>query len=57
MAPWQVGAIALLLGLVALALWPTTFRVVAPARVEGAVQRVIAAPADGFVRSVGGAAG
>jgi multidrug resistance efflux pump len=35
-----------------LALWPTTYRVVAQARAEGAVQRVIAAPADGFVRSV-----
>jgi multidrug efflux pump subunit AcrA (membrane-fusion protein) len=32
--------------------WPTTFRVVAPARVEGAVQRVMAAPTDGFVRAV-----
>jgi hypothetical protein len=33
------------------AFWPTSYRVVAPARVEGTVQRVVAAPADGFVRS------
>ncbi len=32
-----------------LALVPSTHRVVAPARVEGAVQQVIAAPVDGFV--------
>ncbi len=38
--------------LVALAFWPTTLRVVAPARVEGAGQRVVAAPVDGFVHSV-----
>lgn len=41
----------LLLGLGVLAAWPTTLRVVAPARVEGAGQRVIAAPLDGFVQS------
>ena len=35
-----------------LAIWPTTYRVVAQARAEGAVQRVIAAPADRFVRTV-----
>jgi multidrug efflux pump subunit AcrA (membrane-fusion protein) len=51
-SPWQAGVIAAALLLAVLALWPTTYRVVAPARAEGAVQRVIAAPADGFVRSV-----
>ena len=45
------AAVAVLAAAVVLA-WPTTFRVVAPARVEGAVQRVMAAPTDGFVRAV-----
>lgn len=45
-------AAAVLLAAVALALWPTTLRVVAPARVEGIGQRVIAAPVDGFVQAV-----
>ena len=34
------------------ALVPSTHRIVAPARVEGAVQQVIAAPVDGFVGAV-----
>lgn len=45
------AAVAVLAAAVVLA-WPTTFRVVAPARVEGAVQRVMAAPTDGFLRTV-----
>lgn len=45
------GALAVLVAAVVLA-WPSTFRVVAAARVEGAVQRVMAAPTDGFVRAV-----
>jgi Barrel-sandwich domain of CusB or HlyD membrane-fusion len=52
LSPWQVGCMAAALFLAVLAIWPTTYRVVAQARAEGAVQRVIAAPADGFVRSV-----
>jgi RND family efflux transporter MFP subunit len=40
---------ATLLTVAGLALVPATHRVVAPARVEGAVQQVIAAPVDGFV--------
>ena len=47
-APWIAGG--LLLAAAALALWPATYRVVAPARVEGAGQHVIAAPVDGFVQ-------
>ncbi len=43
---------ASLLGATVLALLPATHRVVAPARVEGAVQQVIAAPVDGFVGTV-----
>lgn len=39
-----------LLALAALFFLPFTFRVGAPARVEGAVQRVLAAPMDGFLR-------
>ena len=50
--PWQAGVIAAALLLGVVAIWPTTYRVVAQARAEGAVQRVIAAPADGFVRTV-----
>jgi multidrug efflux pump subunit AcrA (membrane-fusion protein) len=54
-APFSVGravAAACIVGITALALLPVTHRVVAPARVEGAVQQVIAAPVDGFVGSV-----
>ncbi len=43
---------ATLIGVAALVLVPSTHRVVAPARVEGAVQQVIAAPVDGFVGAV-----
>ena len=43
-----VGALAVLV----LALWPATFRVVAPGRIEGAAQRVLASPVDGFIREV-----
>ncbi len=52
LSPWQVGLMATAVLMAAVAVWPTTYRVVAQARAEGAVQRVIAAPADGFVRSV-----
>ena len=47
----SVIAGSLLLVATLLAVWPTTLRVVAPARVEGAGQRVIAAPLDGFVQA------
>jgi multidrug resistance efflux pump len=47
------AAIALsMLAATVLALLPVTHRVVAPARVEGAVQQVISAPVDGFVGAV-----
>ncbi len=49
---WRLSALAAALALGVLGAWPTTYRVVATARVEGAVQRVIAAPVDGFVRAV-----
>jgi multidrug resistance efflux pump len=48
----QALAAAAVLGAAVLALWPTTLRVVAPARVEGAGLQVVAAPLDGFVLSV-----
>jgi biotin carboxyl carrier protein len=48
-APVVAGLLFLALG--AAAFWPGTHRVVAPARVEGAGQRVIAAPVDGFVQA------
>ena len=51
-SPWRLAALAGAIALGVLGAWPTTYRVVAPARVEGAVQRVIAAPVDGFVRTV-----
>ena len=43
---------ATLIGVAVLALVPSERRVVAPARVEGAVQQLIAAPVDGFVGAV-----
>lgn len=46
---WATAVAAL--ALLVLALWPSTFRVVAPARVEGLGQQVLAAPLDGFVAS------
>ena len=49
---WRLSALAGAIALAVLAAWPTTYRVVAPARVEGAVQQMIAAPVDGFVRTV-----
>lgn len=47
----QWAAALAALALLAAALWPATFRVVAPARVEGLGQQVLAAPLDGFVAS------
>ena len=44
------GAAVAALSLLAACLWPVTFEVAAPARVEGVVQRVLAAPVDGFLR-------
>lgn len=41
---------AALAAVLILFLWPVTFNVGAPARVEGAVQRVLAAPMDGYLR-------
>jgi RND family efflux transporter MFP subunit len=43
---------ATLVGAAVIAFLPSTHRVIAPARVEGAVQQVIAAPVDGFVGAV-----
>jgi Barrel-sandwich domain of CusB or HlyD membrane-fusion len=45
----KLAAVAALAALVALCVVPLDFRVVAPARIEGAVQRVVAAPIDGFI--------
>ena len=46
----RLGAAALLAVLLAATLVPLPYRVSAPARIEGSVQRVIAAPADGFLQ-------
>ena len=43
--------------LAALALWPATFRVAAPATVEGQVQRIAPAPFQGFIREAPARAG
>lgn len=56
MAPeLSIGKLIVLTAIVGMAFaawWPSPFRVVAPARVEGAVQRVVAAPIEGFLRDV-----
>ena len=49
-AKLAVAVLAVALGCAPL--WPATFRVVAPAHVEGAIQRVVASPFEGFVREV-----
>jgi hypothetical protein len=46
--PKLIGATALALA-VAAVVWPVDYRIGAPARIEGAVQRVVAAPMDGFL--------
>jgi RND family efflux transporter MFP subunit len=45
---WLAAGVAAL----ALACWPTTYNVGAPARLEGAVQRVLVAPSDGYLQAV-----
>lgn len=51
-SPWRYVALAAAVATIVVCAWPTHYRVVATARVEGQAQRVIAAPVDGFVRSV-----
>ena len=51
-SPWPLVALAAAIALIVLGAWPMPHRVVATARVEGEAQRVMAAPVDGFVRSV-----
>ena len=46
----RLAAAAVVAALVAATLLPLDYRVSAPARLEGSVQRVIAAPADGFLQ-------
>jgi RND family efflux transporter MFP subunit len=48
-SPWLLGSGLSAALLALLAVWPVTFRVVAPARIEGLDQRVLAAPVDGFI--------
>ncbi len=52
----RVGAAALMLGLVML-LVPGTYRVTAPASLEGSIQRAIVAPFDGFIMQAHARAG
>ena len=51
-SPWAVAAAVGALAALLMTLWPATFRVVAPGRIEGAAQRVLASPVDGFIREV-----
>ncbi len=46
----QLGLLAAVAVVGALCYWPVEYRVSAPARVEGAVQRILVAPADGYLR-------
>jgi Barrel-sandwich domain of CusB or HlyD membrane-fusion len=48
----KIGAGAALLLVAALLFLPMEYRVSAPARLEGSVQRALVAPADGFLRQV-----
>jgi RND family efflux transporter MFP subunit len=49
----MLGATAVVLAAaIALVAWPVEYRVTAPARVEGAIQRSLVAPADGFLRQI-----
>ena len=50
--PVMVGLAAALLMLALLLLLPTRHHVNAPARLEGAIQRVLTAPADGYLQTV-----
>ena len=52
-APWRRGGrVALVVALGAALVWPTTLHLGGQARLEGAVQRVLSVPADGFVQQV-----
>jgi multidrug efflux pump subunit AcrA (membrane-fusion protein) len=51
-AAFKTGAATALIVAGAAALLPVDYRVGAPARVEGAVQRTLVAPADGFLREL-----
>ena len=48
---WRIGLVGLLVAVVALLWAQGDYRVNAPATIEGAVQRALVAPFDGFVRS------
>jgi len=48
----RIAVMAAVVGVAAAALWPSTHHVVAQVRVEGLGQRVVTAPADGFLQTV-----
>jgi multidrug resistance efflux pump len=52
LTPWRLALSLGTLALALAALWPVEQQIVAPARIEGSVQRVVAAPADGFIAAV-----
>lgn len=47
---WKLAGVATAVLLVAAAVWPVSFRVGAPATVEGRVQRAVVAPFSGFIQ-------
>lgn len=51
-SPGKFVLLAVLALAIGAAMWPATFRITAPARIEGAIERVVAAPVDGFLREV-----
>lgn len=50
--PVMIGVTSALVLLAGLLLFPTTYSVSAPAKLEGAIQRVLTAPADGYLHKV-----
>ena len=48
----KLASLVALAVLAALCIWPVQYRVSAPARLEGAIQRALVAPADGFLQHV-----
>lgn len=51
-SPGKFIFLAMLALAIGAAMWPVTFRITAPAHIEGAIERVVAAPVDGFLRDV-----
>ena len=48
----KAGVVAMIALVAGLCYWPVEYRVSAPAHLEGAIQRVLVAPADGYLHAV-----